>query len=219
MVNKYFSALFKSTKSSTRSSSTKDCRLSMKDGMMLETISLTPLEGVKILGGPTKVLQWMALLAALKLRCSQVSLWADLTYVIIFQERIDLLTKPFSVDVDTIKKIANKMWTNPHVMSHATNGKTEEFARRIFAKLLLSALDPDFKQSIISCIGNSESILANDGPLIYVLILRELFPQESLFFIELRTHASNLECAKFRDFQMFLNTLRDYAMMLPGAHL
>jgi hypothetical protein len=38
-----------------------------------------------------------------------------------------------------------------------------------------------------------------------------------LFFIELRTHASNLESSKFKEFQMFLNTLRDYAMMLPGA--
>jgi hypothetical protein len=217
MVNKYFSHLFKSAKSALRPSSDEDRGRSMKDGMTLETISLIPLEGVKILGGPTKVLQWMALLAALKLRRSQVSLWADLTYIMIGQEKIDLLKKPFSVDVETIKQIANKMWTDPHVMSRATNGKTEEFARRVFAKLLLSTLDSDFKQSILSRIGNSESILANDGPLLYVLIVRELFPQESLFFIELRTHASNLECAKFRDFQMFLNTLRDYAMMLPGT--
>jgi hypothetical protein len=217
IVNKYFSHLFGSVKSASRPSSDEDRRLSMKDGMTLETISLIPLEGVKILGGPTKVLQWMALLAALKLRRSQVSLWADLTYIMIGQEKIDLLKKPFSVDVETIKQIANKMWTDPHVMSRATNGKTEEFARRVFAKLLLSTLDSDFKQSILSRIGDSESILANDGPLLYVLIVRELFPQESLFFIELRTHASNLECAKFRDFQMFLNTLRDYAMMLPGA--
>ena len=62
-----------------------------------------------------------------------------------------------------------------------------------------------------------QCILTNDGPLIYVLIVRELFPQESLFFIELQTHASNLEGAKFRDFQTFLNTLRDYVMMLPGT--
>jgi hypothetical protein len=159
----------------------------------------------------------MTLQSALKLRRSQVSLWADLTYVMIGSTKIDLLKKPFSVDVATIKQIANKIWAEPNVMSRATNGKTEEFARRVFAKLLLSALDTDFKQSILSRIGDSESLLANDGPLIYVLIVRELFPQESLFFIELRTHASNLESSKFKDYQMFLNTLRDYAMMLPGA--
>jgi hypothetical protein len=189
----------------------------MKDGQALESISLQPLEGVKILGGTAKVQQWMSLLTALKLRRSQVSLWADLTYVMIGDEKIDLLQKPFSVDVDTIKKIATTLWTDPHVMSKATDGKTEEFARRIFAKLLLSALDPDFKQSILSRIGDSNSLIANDGPLLYVLIVRELFLQESLFFIELRTHASNLESSKFRDYQMFLNTLRDYAMMLPGV--
>ncbi len=119
---------------SVHSSSSEDCRLSMKDGMTLETISLTPLEGVKILGGPTKVLQWMALLATLKLCRIQVSLWANRTYMMIGQEKIDLIQKHFSVDVNTIKKIANKMWTDPHVMSRATNGKTEDFVRRFFAK-------------------------------------------------------------------------------------
>jgi hypothetical protein len=65
-------------------------------------------------------------------------------------EKIDLLKKPFSVDIDTIKKITTTLWTEPHGMSKATNGKIEEFAHHIFAKLLLSALDPDFKQSILS---------------------------------------------------------------------
>jgi hypothetical protein len=140
----------------------------------------------------------MALLLALKLCCSQVSLWADLNYNTIGQEKIDLLKKSFTVDINTIKQIANRLWTEPHIMSRATaNGKTEEFARRVFAKLLLSALDPDFKQSILSRIGNSDSLLTNDGLIIYVLIVWELFPQESLFFIELKTHASNLESSKF----------------------
>jgi hypothetical protein len=213
-VNQYFSHLFKAAH---RPSSSEERRLSMKDGHALEKLSLAPLEGVMILGGATKVKQWMALQSALKLRRSQVSLWSDLTYVMIGAQSTDLLKKPFSVDVSAMKHIATTIWTSPHVMSKATNGKTEEFARRVFAKLLLSALDPDFKASILSRIGETEGILANDGPFIYVLIVRELFPQESLFFIELRTHASNLESAKFKDFQTFLNTLRDYAMMLPGA--
>ena len=68
MVNKYFSHLFKSA---SLPAPTLDRRLLIKDGQALESISLIPLEGVKILGGPTKVLQWMALLAALKLRRSQ----------------------------------------------------------------------------------------------------------------------------------------------------
>ena len=56
----------------------------MKDGRALESILLAPFEGVKIIDGTTKVQQWMPLLTALKLRCSQVSLWADLTYHISF---------------------------------------------------------------------------------------------------------------------------------------
>jgi hypothetical protein len=78
MVNNYFSHLFKSA---VQPSANEDHRLSMKDGQALESISLQPLEGMKILGGTTKVQQWISLLAALKLHRSQVlSLWADLTY-------------------------------------------------------------------------------------------------------------------------------------------
>jgi hypothetical protein len=93
----------------------------------------------------------MSLLSALKFRHSQVSLWADLTYVMIGQEeKIDLLKKPLVVNVVTIKQIARKIWTEPHMMSKATNGKTKEFTYHVvFAELLLSALeDPDFKQTI-----------------------------------------------------------------------
>ena len=63
--------------------------------------------------------------AALKLCYSQVSLWADLTYMMIGKEKIDLLKKSFSVNVKNIKKIANKIWTKPRVMTWAMNGKTE----------------------------------------------------------------------------------------------
>jgi hypothetical protein len=163
LVNQYFSHLFKSA---SRPSAHEEHRLLMKDGQALENISLIPLEGVKILGGPTKGLQWMTLLAALKLHRSQVSLWDDLTYVMIGQDKIDLLKKPFSVEVDTIKQITHKMGTKPHVMSsRATNRKTEEFARRVFAKLLLSALDPNFKQYILSRIRDSESVLCKPWPI------------------------------------------------------
>jgi hypothetical protein len=168
-VNRYFRALFNNATQPVHS--TEERRLSMKDSQVLESVSLAPLEGVKILGGSTKVTQWMTLQSALKLRRSQVSLWSDLTYILIGTETIDLLKKPFAVDIATIKKIATQIWTEPHVMSKATDGKTAEFARRVFAKLLLSTLDPDFKQSILSRIGESESILANDGPLLYVLIV------------------------------------------------
>jgi hypothetical protein len=122
-------------------------------------------------------------------------------------ERIDLLKKPFSININTIKQIAIQLWTEPHVMSKATNDKTEAFACCVFTKLLLSTLDPDFKHSILSCIGDSNSLFANDGPLIYTLVISKLFPQESLFFNELRTNASHLKSAKFMDFQIFLKTL------------
>jgi hypothetical protein len=123
-------------------------------------------------------------------------------------EKIDLLKQPFSVNIETIQTIATTLWTEAHVMFRATNGKMEEFATsHVFAKLLLSALDSDFKQLLLSRISDSDSLLANNDPLIYVIIVHELFPQESLFFIEPRTHVSNLERAKFKDFQMFLSTL------------
>ena len=45
--------------------------------------------------------------------------------MMIGKEKIDLLKKSFSVNVKNIKKIANKIWTKPRVMTWAMNGKTE----------------------------------------------------------------------------------------------